>query len=482
MHHVKNLMRKHASVGDMCASSPKRVGAHILALLNPNTRNKHLRALGYPRLLDEMVRQVGGPGNYIAMVVDSQTLNVLSSCCSVYDVLYDGVTVVELISKQRQPLPELNALYFLSPCEDSVRALITDFKDERKPQHRSAYVYFSSPIPQSSKLMTLLADAPSLLPRIRCLVEFNLSFIAYEQRVFHLGMPDALLQLFPLPAPSLLQKIAEDLISVCMTLGRRPAIRFQKNQLPWCEQVALLVHRGLQEHEPAALAYDVLEIPVCCPPQTKTKNSEVSQPMEDVYNYEVTNNMGIQEKKQTILGEQDEVWVRCRHQHIQEVNQSVQEEVMLFLKENSTVKVQQNQATSTEDTLKAIRSLPQYQEALSRYWMHVTLSENCFEKLQELKLMALGAVEQDLCCAVDKDGKEISGSKLQAAVGSLASDNTIRQDEKLRLLLLEFTQLLGLDAADRTKAVEAAQLSLVNQRVIQKFMDRTLQQVEVCCG
>ncbi|XP_026189916.1 syntaxin-binding protein 1 [Cyclospora cayetanensis] len=424
------------------------------------------------RLLDEMVRQVGGPGNYIAMVVDSQTLNVLSSCCSVYDVLYDGVTVVELISKQRQPLPELNALYFLSPCEDSVRALITDFKDERKPQHRSAYVYFSSPIP-------------------------------YEQRVFHLGMPDALLQLFPLPAPSLLQKIAEDLISVCMTLGRRPAIRFQKNQLPWCEQVALLVHRGLQEHEPAssdsqggtllildrsvdlaplfiheytyqALAYDVLEIPVCCPPQTKTKNSEVSQPMEDVYNYEVTNNMGIQEKKQTILGEQDEVWVRCRHQHIQEVNQSVQEEVMLFLKENSTVKVQQNQATSTEDTLKAIRSLPQYQEALSRYWMHVTLSENCFEKLQELKLMALGAVEQDLCCAVDKDGKEISGSKLQAAVGSLASDNTIRQDEKLRLLLLEFTQLLGLDAADRTKAVEAAQLSLVNQRVIQKFMDLEL--------
>lgn len=51
--------------------------------------------------------------------------------------------VVELISKQRQPLPELNALYFLSPSEDSVRALIEDFKDERKPQYRSAYIYFS---------------------------------------------------------------------------------------------------------------------------------------------------------------------------------------------------------------------------------------------------------------------------------------------------------------------------------------------------
>ena len=39
-----------------------------------------------------MVRRVGGPGNYIAMVVDDTTLNVLSSCCSVYDVLNDGVT------------------------------------------------------------------------------------------------------------------------------------------------------------------------------------------------------------------------------------------------------------------------------------------------------------------------------------------------------------------------------------------------------
>lgn len=45
---------------------------------------------------------------------------------------------------------------------------------------------------------------------------------------------------------------------------------------------------------------------------------------------------------QAILGEQDEVWVRYRHQHVQEVNQSVQEEVQLFLKENSTAKVQQN--------------------------------------------------------------------------------------------------------------------------------------------
>ncbi|CDJ29183.1 syntaxin binding protein, putative [Eimeria mitis] len=438
------------------------------------------------------------------MVVDDKTLKVLSSCCSVYDVLYDGVTIVELISKQRQPLPELNALYFLSPSEDSVRALIEDFKDEKKPQYRSAYVYFASPIrlskSDSSKIMATLADSPTLLPRIRCLFEFNLSFIAYEQRVFHFGMPNALLELFPLPSPYLLQKVADDLISLCVTIGQKPAIRYHKNQLPWCEQLATLVHKGLEaeelpsdhpgttllildrsvdlaplfihEYTYQALAYDVLDLPVCCNEPPKKSSRDTPVVMEDVYEYDVTNNMGLVERKKAILGEQDEVWVRYRHQHVQEVNQSVQEEVQLFLKENSTAKVQQNMATTSEDTLRAIRSLPQYQEALSRYWTHVTLSEKCFDRLQELKIMTVGAVEQDLCCGVDKDGKEISASKLQAAVGSLVSDDTIRPDEKLRLLLLEFTQILGLDTADRAKKSKPAHRFEDDREKIRHFKQR----------
>lgn len=52
-------------------------------------------------------------------------------------------SVIELISKQRQPLPELDALYFLSPKEESVGYLIKDFEDQKNPQYRSAHVYFS---------------------------------------------------------------------------------------------------------------------------------------------------------------------------------------------------------------------------------------------------------------------------------------------------------------------------------------------------
>lgn len=32
---------------------------------------------------------------------------------------------------------------------------------------------------------------------------------------------------------------------------------------------------------------------------------------------------------------------------------------------------------------------------------------------------------KDICCGVDKDGKEVNASKLQAAVASLVSDSSI---------------------------------------------------------
>lgn len=71
--------------------------------------------------------------------------------------------VVELLTKQRQPLPELNALYFLSPTEESVRILIEDFKNERKPQYQSAYVYFCSSIRTSirAQLNSFIRSLPS---------------------------------------------------------------------------------------------------------------------------------------------------------------------------------------------------------------------------------------------------------------------------------------------------------------------------------
>lgn len=50
--------------------------------------------------------------------------------------------VVESITVERQPLPHLDAIYFISPTSDSIEKLIEDFSDPDTPKYHSAHVFF----------------------------------------------------------------------------------------------------------------------------------------------------------------------------------------------------------------------------------------------------------------------------------------------------------------------------------------------------
>ncbi|KFG38725.1 Sec1 family protein, partial [Toxoplasma gondii p89] len=227
-----------------------------------------------------------------------------------------------------------------------------------------------------------------------------------------------------------------------------------------------------------ALVYDVLNIATSSFTKLLANKEEDEDAIrENTFQYEIVNNLGKHEKKRAELGEQDELWVRFRHQHIQSVNQEVQEEIKRFVKENATAQIQKQEGQGP--TLQAIRSLPQYQEMLAKYWVHASLTEQSFAQLQERNLMNVGILEQDLACGVDKDGKEVSASKLLTMLSNHLSDANAEVDDKLRLLLLYFTQMTGLSPSDRTKLMEAAQLSLTSEETVQKFLSLQLHQENV---
>jgi hypothetical protein len=56
---------------------------------------------------------------------------------------FSFTTVVERIDKPREPLPSLDAIYFLTPSEKSIDGLIADFKG-KKPQYASVHLYTTS--------------------------------------------------------------------------------------------------------------------------------------------------------------------------------------------------------------------------------------------------------------------------------------------------------------------------------------------------
>ncbi|PHJ17067.1 syntaxin binding [Cystoisospora suis] len=368
--------------------------------------------------------------NYVVLLVDENSLPILSSCCTVYDVLEQGVTVVEPVGKRRQPLPGLDAVYFLAPTIDSVDAVLHDFSDEKTPQYKSVHIFFTSALPPADKLLERFAACPPLLPRIKTFVEFNLDFVVQEQRVFHLGRPLDFIDFYkggsdPVSRASI-DAIATRLFSLCATLGEKPSIRFQKNFRGLSQSVASALHDKLQrsdlfkssgsetgnvsllildrsidvatllvhEYTYQALVYDVLEIPTIALPSSSsplkrgksgrapsTSSQEMNELLlqEDTFQYEIVSNAGKREQKRAILGEQDELWVRFRHSHIQSVNEEVQEEIQRFIRENATAKTQKEYQVNPHKqkenrrgratppaTLEAIRALPQYQEMLAK--------------------------------------------------------------------------------------------------------------------
>ncbi len=52
------------------------------------------------------------------LIVDHVALRTLSSCCLMHDVIELGVTIVEDLLKNRQPMPEFDAIYLMAPTTE----------------------------------------------------------------------------------------------------------------------------------------------------------------------------------------------------------------------------------------------------------------------------------------------------------------------------------------------------------------------------
>ena len=94
-----------------------------------------LRSYAKHRILNDMIetaRRHTQNKDYIIMVLDKAALRVFSSCCKFFDVYKANLYQVERLEFKRKRYPQTDALYFISPTEESINFLLEDFVSDDK--------------------------------------------------------------------------------------------------------------------------------------------------------------------------------------------------------------------------------------------------------------------------------------------------------------------------------------------------------------
>uniref|UniRef100_A0A0D3B885 Uncharacterized protein n=2 Tax=Brassica TaxID=3705 RepID=A0A0D3B885_BRAOL len=140
---------------------------------------KTFRQITRERLLYEMLRPESSKSTWKVLVVDELTVKILSSACKMSEFTQQGISLVEIITKQRQPMTSMEAIYFIQPTEANVNAFLSDMTGQ-SPLYKKAFVFFSSPVSRS--LVTLIRKDMKAMKRIGALKEMNLEYISLDSQ------------------------------------------------------------------------------------------------------------------------------------------------------------------------------------------------------------------------------------------------------------------------------------------------------------
>ncbi|TDL28548.1 Sly1 vesicle trafficking sec1-like protein [Rickenella mellea] len=245
------------------ASSLRHVNAHptlqecqtqaLLALLNFNEQPDIPATTASNTTSKTKDITVSGPPIWKVLVLDQQTKDVLATVLRVQDLRDVGVTLHVQLHSTRPPLPDVPAVYFVSPTGANIKRIAEDFE---KPLYESFHLNFVEPLSR-----TLLEDLAAAVARegtgdlVEQVVDQYLSFVSPSPTIFSLLPPITPTMPLTTGAPVSVQddgqdyysytilnspgstdqqiedeteRIATGLFSVVATLGHVPYIRCPK--------------------------------------------------------------------------------------------------------------------------------------------------------------------------------------------------------------------------------------------------------------
>eukprot|EP01116_Phalansterium_solitarium_P023583 TRINITY_DN8353_c0_g2_i1.p1 TRINITY_DN8353_c0_g2~~TRINITY_DN8353_c0_g2_i1.p1 ORF type:complete len:516 (+),score=115.73 TRINITY_DN8353_c0_g2_i1:61-1608(+) len=431
-----------------------------------------LRHLVKERFFRDVVRASNPDRSYKILVLDKATVQIVSAAVCVSDMVEANVAVVEKLELKRQPIPKLEAIYVITPTLESVRLLCEDFQDAAQPMYAAAHVFFTSNI--SEDIIKKLKGERAA-QHIKTMRDWNLRFVAHESQAFHFDNPQAFHSFFS-PNSSDIKaeriKCVDQLVSLCVTLKEYPIVRYRDNGT--AKPLAELLQRRLdllfRSHPDYAYAGTAnaanrahvlildrsqdLIAPILHEFTYQAMIYDLLPIDHDHYRYEAKLNEGGTKDKEVILGEHDALWSRARRMHVADLMNWLVDDFNDFLSHNRASDFTTLGVMNLKGINEAVRALPQFKNELSKYSLHINISEQLMLKYNVLKLERLATLEQML-----STGEELDGSQPRNVVQQLCTvlaDDTVDLLCKVRLLLLYVITHGGLSDDERKKLFEAA--------------------------
>ncbi|RXN07748.1 syntaxin-binding 3-like isoform X1 [Labeo rohita] len=375
------------------------------------------------------------------------------------DLMSEGITIVEDLYKNREPVPEMKAIYFMAPTAKCVDALINDFK--LKPKYRAAYVFFTDYCPDDifDKMKKNCGK------HIKVCKEINISFLPLEAQVFTCDNPEAFKKIYTPNSrdkDQTLEMIADQIVTLCATLEEYPGVRYKKDSdLNYGKKLAELVDNKLARHydlddnskKKGKTQAQLLIVDRAMDPVSPILHELTYQAMaydlipikDNTYEYKLKDGS----KKEALLNEEDQLWVKLRHMHIAEVTGQIPK-LVKEISASRGEKKQTDEKISVGALSQLMKKMPGFRKQMAQKTVHLCLAEDLMSHYQT-NVEKLCKAEQDLAIGADAEGQKVKDPMRTLLPVLLHPHDTT---DKIRAVLLYIFSLNGTTAENLNKLIQ----------------------------
>lgn len=431
-----------------------------------------LRAALKKCILEDMIGECTNHGSgYCVLVTDSHTLNIISSVCTMQEITQAGVLLVQNVNVTRQPMPDDNGLYFLSPRPKSMNHFLQDFTG-KTPQFKSVHLFVAGMLeqntgPNETKWIQKIKENSVLVARLKHLTQLKASdFHAVESRVFSCQR-EVMETVFYCDDDDQegtlsdeINTMARQIVAACCTTNQNPRIRYlaQGNGAKINQKLAEEVRRefdrlnktkkgdGKQEEEERGQLVIGDRSFDCLSPLTHeyTYQAQIQDllPMEG----ELLNLSKSDEKKDIyVLNESDATYVETRHGHMGDASQDIYSEIKTLAASPAAQYImaqQQGKETDMKQLTKVASDIAAFKKKQNTLLKHKSILDTLSKASKKLKMDDLAEYEQDVITGVSEDGQKCNVKSLKQQFPKMMRNPELSPVDKLRLYLI-FMQIIS---------------------------------------